>query len=134
LLIPSRSVNKHGHHRQFLFLNGRFFYTPAPRRGRGVYCFTSVRLSILPSFQDIFRRIFLSNYQWQKSDIVGIVFGSVRFLLPVCRLSWFLYTLNIYAHFSSHFSQSIPPSPSGERGYKKIGHSETRIACGGHVC
>ena len=44
-------------------------YTPAPRRGRGVYCFTFVRLSILPSFQDIFRHIFLSNYQWQKSDI-----------------------------------------------------------------
>ena len=32
-------------------------YTPAPRRGRGVYCFTSVR----PSVQDIFCRIFLSN-------------------------------------------------------------------------
>jgi hypothetical protein len=30
--------------------------------------------------------------------IVGSIFGSVRFLLPVCRLSWFLYTLNIYAH------------------------------------
>jgi hypothetical protein len=37
--------------------------------------------------------------------IVGNVFGPIRFLLPVCRLSWFLYTLNIYAHFSSHFSQ-----------------------------
>ena len=31
---------------------------PGPRRGRGVYCFTSVRLS----FQNIFRHIFLSNY------------------------------------------------------------------------
>ena len=40
-------------------------YTPAPRRGRVVYCFTSVRLSILPSVQDIF----LSNCWWQKSDI-----------------------------------------------------------------
>ena len=39
---------------------------PAPRRWRGVYCFTSVRPSVI---QDIFRRIFLSNYQWQKSDI-----------------------------------------------------------------
>jgi hypothetical protein len=36
---------------------------------------------------------------------VGSVFGPVRFILPVCRLSWFLYTLNIYAHFSSYFSQ-----------------------------
>jgi hypothetical protein len=25
LLILSRSINKHGHHRQFLFLIGRFF-------------------------------------------------------------------------------------------------------------
>jgi hypothetical protein len=39
--------------------------------------------------------------------IVGSVFGPVRFLLPVCRLSWFLYTLNIYAHVSSHFSQQL---------------------------
>jgi hypothetical protein len=35
------------------------------------------------------------------------VFGPVRFLLPVGRLSWSLYTLNIYAHFSSHFSQQL---------------------------
>jgi hypothetical protein len=42
-----------------------FYYTPTPQRGRGVYCFTSVR----PSVQDIFRRIFLSNCWWQKSDI-----------------------------------------------------------------
>jgi hypothetical protein len=38
---------------------------------------------------------------------VGSIFGPVRFLLPVCRLSWSLYTLNIYAHFSSHFSQQL---------------------------
>ena len=36
-------------------------YTPALQRGRGVYCFTSVRPSLLPSVQDIFHRIFLSN-------------------------------------------------------------------------
>jgi hypothetical protein len=41
------------------------FYTPAPRRWRGVYCFTSV----CPSVQDIFRRIYLSNCWMQKSDI-----------------------------------------------------------------
>jgi hypothetical protein len=34
---------------------------------------------------------------------VGSVFGPIRFLLPVCRLSWFLYTLNIYAHFRHIF-------------------------------
>ena len=46
-----------------------YFYTPVPQRGRGVYCFTSVRMSILPSVQDIFRRTFLSNCWQQKSDI-----------------------------------------------------------------
>jgi hypothetical protein len=71
------------------------------------------------TYMHIFRHIFLSNYWWHKSDIwsqaslwsvshiVGSVFGPIRFLLPVCRLCWFLYTLNIYAHFSSHFSQQI---------------------------
>jgi hypothetical protein len=44
---------------------------------------------------------------WGTYHIVGIVFGPVRFLLPVCLLSWFLYTLNIYAHFSSNFSQPL---------------------------
>jgi hypothetical protein len=34
---------------------------------------------------------------------MGNVFEPIGFLLPVCRLCWFLYTLNIYAHFSSHF-------------------------------
>ena len=38
---------------------------------------------------------------------MGSIFGSIRFLLPVCRLCWFLYTLNIYAKFSSHFSQQL---------------------------
>jgi hypothetical protein len=39
--------------------------------------------------------------------IVGSVIVPIRFLLPVCRLCWFLYTLNIYVNFSSHFSQQI---------------------------
>jgi hypothetical protein len=38
-------------------------YTPAPRRGRGVYCFTSVRPS------KIFFVAFFSVTWWQKSDI-----------------------------------------------------------------
>ena len=65
--MPSNEAKKH---RKWIE-NGTVFtcYTPAPRRGRGVYCFTSVCLSVLPSVQDIFRRIFLSNCWWQKSDI-----------------------------------------------------------------
>ena len=48
-----------------------YFYTPAPWRGRGdilFYLCPSVRPSVLPSVQDIFRRTFLSNYWWQESD------------------------------------------------------------------
>jgi hypothetical protein len=144
------------------------FIPSLPGGGGGILFYLS-RLSVLPSVQDIFRHIFLSNYQWQKSDIwsqasyryvilwvafldpldsyflfadlIGFYthwtcmymhifrhiflsnywwhksdiwsqasyrypisweafFGPIRFLLPVCRLCWFLYTLNIYAHFS----------------------------------
>ena len=161
-------------------------YTPASQKGRGVYCFiipplpeggggyTVLPLSVCPSIQDIFRRIFLSNCWWQKSDIwsqasyrytilwvaflnpsdsyflfadlVGFythwtymhIFHHIflsnywwqrsdiwtqasyrypisweAFLYPsdsyflFADLVGFLYTLNIYAHFSSHFSQQL---------------------------
>ena len=43
----------------------RYNYTPTPRRGRGYTVLPlSVCLSVRPSFQDIFRRNFLSNYWW----------------------------------------------------------------------
>ena len=78
-----------------------YFYTPAPRRGRGVYCFTSV----LPSVQDIFRRIFLSNYWWQKSDIWSQ--ASYRYtILWVAFLdpsdSYFLFAdlVDFYTHWT----------------------------------
>jgi hypothetical protein len=52
------------------------FIPPSPK-GEGVYCFTSVRLSVrrssrmsvLSSVQYMFRRIFFSNCWWQKSYI-----------------------------------------------------------------
>ena len=40
-------------------------YTPAPQRGRGVYCFTSVHPSVCPRS---FSSNFFSNCWWQKSD------------------------------------------------------------------
>ena len=36
---------------------------------------------------------------------MGSVFGPVRFLLPVCRLCWFLYTFNI--HLYMHICRCI---------------------------
>ena len=83
-------------------------YTPAPRRGRGVYCFTSVRLSVLPSVQGIFRRIFLSNCWWQKSDIWSQ--ASYRYtILWVAFLdlsdSYFLFT--DFVDFSTHWTYKL---------------------------
>jgi hypothetical protein len=64
------------------------YYTPSPPEGG----YTDLPLSVLPSVQDIFHRIFLNNYWWQKSDIWSqasyrypiSVFGPIRFLLLVC--------------------------------------------------
>ena len=53
------------------------FYTPAPRRERGVYCFTSV----LPSVQDIFVVAFFSV----TVDGRNLIFGHKRHIgIPYC--------------------------------------------------
>ena len=44
-----------------------FIISPLPEVGGGILFY--VCPSVLPSVQDIFRHIFLSNYWWQKSDI-----------------------------------------------------------------
>ena len=73
-------------------------YTPAPWRGRG---YTVLPLSV----QDIFRRIFLSNCWWQKSDIWSQV--SYRYtILWVAFLdpsdSYFLFAdlVGLYTHWT----------------------------------
>ena len=43
------------------------FIPPLPGGGGGILFYLCP--SVLPSVQDIFCRIFLSNYRWQKSDI-----------------------------------------------------------------
>jgi hypothetical protein len=86
-----------------------YYYTPLPGGGGG---YTVLPLSV----QDIFRRIFLRNYWWHKFDIWSqasyrypisweAFFGPIRFLLPVCRLCWFLYTFNI--HLNMHIFRRI---------------------------
>jgi hypothetical protein len=149
------------------FLHVTIVIIPPLPEGAGGY--TVLPLSVCPSFQDIFCRIFLSNCWWQKSDIwsqalyrytiLWVAFldpsdsyflfadfvdfythsthmhiflsnywwqksdiwsqASYRypisweafldpsdsyFLFADC---WFLYTLNIYALFSWHFSQPL---------------------------
>jgi hypothetical protein len=72
------------------------YYTPAPRRGEGVYCFTSVRPSVRP-------RYFSSH--WQKSDIRSQ--ASYRYtILWVAFLdpsdSYFLFAdfVDFYTHWT----------------------------------
>jgi hypothetical protein len=102
------------------FVTSNNNYTPTPQRGRGVYCFTSVRLSVLPSVQDIFRRIFLSNCWWQKSDIWSQ--ASYRYTISWEAFldpsdSYFLfadlagfYTHWRYMHIFRHiFLSNLPP-------------------------
>jgi hypothetical protein len=47
------------------------------------------------------------NQQSRQTGSRNPMGEPIEFLLPVCWLCWFLYTLNIYAHFSSHFSQHL---------------------------
>jgi hypothetical protein len=75
-------------------------YTPAPRRG-----YTVLPLSVLPFVQDIFRRIFLSNCWWQKSDFWSQ--ASYRYtILWVAFLdpsdSYFLFAgpVDFYTHWT----------------------------------
>ena len=83
---------------------------PFPEGGGGILFYLC--LSVRPS-KIFFVTFFSATIDGQKSDIwseashryaisweVGSVFGTIRFLLPVCQFSWFLSTLNIYAQFS----------------------------------
>jgi hypothetical protein len=65
----------------------------------------TVFLSVLPSVQDIFRHIFLSNYWWQKSDIWSqasyrypISWGA--FLDPSDSYFLFADLVGFYAHWT----------------------------------
>jgi hypothetical protein len=82
-------------------------YTPDPPEG--VYCFSSVRPSFRPS-KILFVACFSAAIDGRNRmfchklhigmPYCGKRFGGVRYPLPFCRLSWFLYTLNIYAGVS----------------------------------
>ena len=74
-----------------LFVEGLMFclycYTPAPRRGRGVCCFTSVHLffrpSVLPSFCP--SKIFFVAFFSVTVDGRNLIFGHKRHIgIPYC--------------------------------------------------
>jgi hypothetical protein len=56
---------------------GKRFYTPAPRRGRGVYCFTSVRPSVCLSFH---RPRYFSSYFSQQLSMAEIWYLVTSFI------------------------------------------------------
>ena len=87
-----------------------FNYTPAPRRGRGVYCFTSVRPSVPPvrgvyCFTSVRPSVPLSNCWWQKSDIWSQVSYRytimwVAFLDPSDSYFLFADLVGFYTHWT----------------------------------
>ena len=95
----------------FLLLFENYVFLP-PLHRRGVYCFTSVRLSFYLS--NIFfsatidgRNLIFNHKLHIDMPYCGKLFWTHQIPTSCFRLSWFLYTLNIYAHFSSHFSQQL---------------------------
>ena len=93
---------------------GKHFWDPS-----GTYFLFAdfVHFYIHWTYMLIFRRIFSANIDGRNLIFhhklhICIPFCGKRFFtcqMPTscCRLSWLLYTLNIYAHFSSHFSQQL---------------------------
>jgi hypothetical protein len=80
-----------------------FNYTPAPRRGRGILFYLCP--SVLPSVQDIFCCIFLSNCWWQKSDIWSqascrYTIFWVTFLDPSDSYFLFADLVGFYTHWT----------------------------------
>jgi hypothetical protein len=74
---------------------------PLPEGGGGILFYLCP--SVLPSVRP---RYFSSHFS--QYHIVGSVFGPVRFLLPVCRLSWFfIHIEHICTFFVTFFSATI---------------------------
>ena len=75
---------------------------PLPEGGGG---YTVLPPSVCPSFQDIFRRIFLSNCWWQKSDIWSQASYRYTILWVACldpSDSYFLFAdlVGLYTHWT----------------------------------
>jgi hypothetical protein len=67
-----------------------------PRSPKGEGGYTVLPLSVLPSVQDIYRRIFLSNCWWQKSDTIL----WVAFLDPSDSYFLFADLVGFYTHWT----------------------------------
>ena len=99
--IP-KCINVYSIYRTKLGVIGFFVLSLYPRSPEGE---GGILFYLCPSVQDIFRRIFLSNYQWQKSDIWSQASYTCRYaILWVAFLdpsdSYFLFAdlVGFYTH------------------------------------
>jgi hypothetical protein len=97
LSSQSQSVNKHGHHRQFLFLIGQLLKKCSPLKAHGQM---NGNLPCFLTYHDV-----MSN-RYRGSTI-------------------YYASYQISVHLAKRFQR---------RRFLEINRSETRIACGGHVC
>jgi hypothetical protein len=85
LLILSRSINKHGHHRQFLFLIGWFLKKSSPLKPLGQ----------------------------MNRNLVGSIFGrssiKIPHLVPICLQTWLPQTILVSDWLISKKSSPLKP-------------------------
>ena len=85
-----------------IYLPARFMIIPLPRSPKGGGD-TVLPLSVRPRyFSSHFSQQLLMAEIWylvtSLPHIMGSGFGPIRFLFPVCRFCWFLYTFNIHLY------------------------------------
>ena len=86
-----------------IYLPARFMIIPLPRSPKGRGGDTVLPLSVRPRyFSSHFSQQLLMAEIWylvtSLPHIMGSGFGPIRFLFPVCRFCWFLYTFNIHLY------------------------------------
>ena len=111
LTIINPPLKKRGPNRVLLYIWVHIIIIPPlPEGGGGNTVYLCPSKKIFVSFFSVTvdgRNLIFGHKLHIGMPYCGKRFGPVIFLLPVCQLSWFLYTFNIYAHFSSHFSQQL---------------------------
>ena len=95
-----------------------FFYTPVPRRGRGVYCpskiffvaFFLVGFYTHWTYMHIFCHLILSNYWWQKSDI----WSQASYRYPILWKAFFdpSYSYFLFAEEQGYHKWALAHSSS----------------------